>query len=124
MLDLPEDAQQLLYEEKISAGHARAILSIPTREGRQKLTDKLKEQRLSVRETEALARLMSGANRTGKARADKVPVPAYFKSVAQSVRERLNTNVRIRTVGGKNKLEIEFADEGDLKRMLSKLLDS
>lgn len=123
LLDLPEDAQQLLYEEKITAGHARAILSIPSREGRQKLTEKLKTERLSVRETESLARLYSGANRAKSDTATKASVPAYFKSVARSVRERLNTNVRIRTVGGKNKMEIEFSDERDLKRMLAKLLD-
>lgn len=36
LLDLPEDAQQMLYEEKITAGHARAILAIPSDEGRAK----------------------------------------------------------------------------------------
>ena len=46
LLELPEEAQQLLFEEKISAGHARAILSIPTKEGRQKLTDKLVAENL------------------------------------------------------------------------------
>lgn len=58
LLDLPEEAQQLLYEERITAGHARAILSIPTEEGRQKLTDKLKKEKLSVREAESIARLL------------------------------------------------------------------
>ena len=41
LLDLPEDAQQMLYEEKITAGHARAILAIPSDEGRAKLTESL-----------------------------------------------------------------------------------
>ena len=123
LLDLPEEAQQLLYEEKITAGHARAILSIPTAEGRQKLTDKLKNEQLSVREAESIARLISGVKSTPKEPSEKEAAPAYFKSVARSVRERLKTNVRIHTVRGKNKLEIEFADEEDLKRMLSKLLD-
>ena len=49
LLELPEEAQQLLFEEKITAGHARAILSIPTKEGRLKLTEKLVEDKLSVR---------------------------------------------------------------------------
>lgn len=122
LLDLPEDAQKLLYEEKITAGHARAILSIPTEEGREKLTEKLKKGQMTVREAEAFARLLSG-NKQKHGSKTKEPLPAYFKSVARSVRDRLKTNVRIRTVGGKNKLEIEFTDEDDLKRMLSKLLD-
>lgn len=124
LLDLPEEAQQLLFEEKITAGHARAILSIPSRDGRQKLTDKLKAEQMSVREAESYARLVSGAVKVSKAKSAKEAAPAYFKSVAKSVREKLKTNVRIRTVAGKNKLEIEFADEDDLKRMLAKLLDS
>ena len=60
LLDLPEEAQQLLFEEKITAGHARAILSVDDAEGRKKLTEKLKNEKLSVRETEALARMMNG----------------------------------------------------------------
>ena len=63
LLELPEEAQQLLFEEKITAGHARAILSIPTKEGRERLTRKLVEEKLSVREAEALARLFSGKKR-------------------------------------------------------------
>ena len=59
LLDLPEEAQQLLFEEKITAGHARAILSIPDAEGRKTLTQKLMDEKLSVRETEAIARLLS-----------------------------------------------------------------
>ena len=49
-----------MFEEKITAGHARAILSVDDAEGRKKLTEKLKNEKLSVRETEALARLMNG----------------------------------------------------------------
>ena len=60
LLDLPEEAQQLLFEEKITAGHARAILSVPTLEGKKSLTNKLMEEKLSVRETEAIARLLAG----------------------------------------------------------------
>lgn len=60
LLDLPEEAQQLLFEEKITAGHARAILSVPTAEGRLSLTQKIIDNGLNVREAENLARLMSG----------------------------------------------------------------
>lgn len=42
LLDLPEEAQQLLFEEKITAGHARAILSVDDAEGRKKLTESLR----------------------------------------------------------------------------------
>lgn len=84
LLDLPEEAQQLLFEEKISAGHARAILSIPTPEGRKTLTNKLVNEKLSVRETESIARLLSGRDKSKEAGTSKrLPTPASFKKAAQ-----------------------------------------
>lgn len=120
LLELPEEAQQLLFEEKITAGHARAILSIPTAEGRQKLTAKLVEEKLSVRETEAIARLMSG-KKDPSSRTSRTPSPASFKKVAKTLRDVLHTNVKVKTVQGKNKIEIEFKDEEDLQRLFNEI---
>lgn len=121
LLELPEEAQQLLFEEKITAGHARAILSIPSAEGRKKLTEKLVTEKLTVRETEALARLMAGkkgASETTK----RAPTPASFKKVAKTLRDVLHTNVRVKTVQGKNKIEIEFKDEEELHRLFEEII--
>ena len=123
LLELPEEAQQLLFEEKITAGHARAILSIPTKEGRLKLTEKLVEDKLSVREAEALARLLSG-KKEGEGTSSRQPVPQSFKTVAKALREVLNTNVRVKSSKGKNKIEIEFKDESDLERLFEELIAS
>ncbi len=123
LLELPEEAQQLLFEEKITAGHARAILSIPTKEGRLKLTEKLVEDKLSVREAEALARLLSG-KKEGEGPSNRQPVPQSFKTVAKALREVLNTNVRVKSSKGKNKIEIEFKDESDLERLFEELIAS
>lgn len=115
LLELPEDAQQLLFEEKITAGHARAILSIPTKEGRRKLIDKLVENSLSVREAENMARLLSG-KKTEKTQ-QRPPQPKSYKTVARTLRDTLKTDVKIKSAGGKNKIEIEFKDETDLERL-------
>lgn len=123
LLDLPEEAQQLLYEEKITAGHARAILSIPTKEGRKKLTDKLKNEKLSVREAESIARLFAGRAKAA-AQPPKPPMPKVYKTTAKTLAEQLGTKVRIRSANGKNKLEIEFKDEEDLQRLLEKMHES
>lgn len=123
LLDLPEQAQQLLFEEKITAGHARAILSVPTAEGREKLTQKLLQEHLSVRETEAIARLMAG-RKDAAAAAPRPPMPKVYKSVAKSLRKSLGTNVRISSAKGKNRIEIEFKDEEDLKRLFDELSSS
>lgn len=115
LLELPQDAQELLFNDIITAGHARAILSIPDAEGRQKLTEKLKTEKLSVRETEAIARLLSGKKSEAQT---KVPLPASYKKAANELKKSLQRNVRVKTSGGKNRLEIEFADEDDLKVLL------
>lgn len=122
LLELPEDAQQLLFEDKIQAGHARAILSIPSREGRQKLTNKLRENKMSVREAEQLARLLAGKPNKGAAHRD--PVPASYKSVAKTLRDVLKRNVKVKSSKGKNKIEIEFRDERDLEKLFEELIPS
>lgn len=119
LLELPQDAQELLFNNVITAGHARAILSIPNTEGREKLTEKLKTEKLSVREAESLARLLSGKKSETQT---KVPLPASYKKAANELKKSLQRNVKVKTSGGKNRLEIEFADEEDLKTLI-KLLD-
>ena len=125
LLDLPEDAQQLLFEEKITAGHARAILSVEDAEGRKKLTEKLKNEKLSVRETEALARLMNGREKAkGADAAKRVAAPPSFKKAAKGLTRFLSAPVRVKTVKGKNKIEIQFKDEDELQRILALIEES
>lgn len=121
LLDLPEQAQQALFEEQITAGHARAILAAPTEDERQKLTDKIIKEHLSVREAEAISRLYSGkANASATAR---TPLPKSYKKVARALRTTFGTNVKVKTAGGKNKIEIEFKDEEDLKRIFGQIMN-
>lgn len=117
LLDLPEDAQQMLYEEKITAGHARAILAIPSDEGRAKLTEKLAKEKLSVREAESLARLIAGREKQKNNPVKKPPKPRFFHRAAKDLSESFDTKVQVRSVNGKNKIEIEFKDEEDLHRL-------
>ena len=105
----------MLFEEKITAGHARAILSVPTNDGRIKLTERLKREQMSVRETEAIARLMAG--NVAKKTSDRPKPPKSYKTVARTLAEMLETDVRVKSTKGKNKIEITFKDEADLERL-------
>ena len=118
LLDLPKPVQDLMAEGKLTAGHARAILAIPTEEGRIKLANKVVAENLSVRQTENLAPLFSG---TEEPRAPRVPTPKSYKRAAKLLRTALHTNVRVKRVRGKNKIEIEFTDEDDLARIVEAL---
>lgn len=121
LLDLPEPVQQMMSEGKLTAGHARAILAVPSEEGRIKLAEKVASEHLSVRQTENLAPLFSG---TKEPNAQRVPTPKSYKRAAKLLRQMLNTNVRVKNVRGKNKIEIEFSDEDDLARIIELLEDS
>ena len=109
LMDLPAEVQDLLEAGRITAGHARAILAVPTEEGRIRLAEKVINENLSVRQTEHLAPLFSGTEEPSKRRRE--PAPQSFKRAARELRQALNTNVKVKNVRGKNKIEIEFADE-------------
>lgn len=116
LLDLPEPVQHLVFEGKMTAGHARAILAVPSDEMRIKLAQKVADEKLSVRQTESLVALFSVEQ------ADKTPrkvLPPSFKRAARRLREDLATNVKIKQVRGTYKIEIDFTDEDDLARILS-----
>lgn len=119
LLDLPEEVQNLLYEGKLTAGHARAILAVPYEEERIKLAEKVVAEGLSVRATEKLAPQFSVKDDTPKQRAVS---PQSYKRAARMLRQEFNTTVKVHTTRGKNKIEIEFQDEEDLARIVNQML--
>lgn len=119
LLDLPEEVQGLVEEGKLTAGHARAILAVPSEEGRIQLAQKVVEERLSVRQTESLAPLFSVSKTDEPVR--RAPVPQSFKRAARQIRLALDTNVKVKNVRGKNKIEIEFSSEDQLAHIVDLL---
>ena len=118
LMDLPREVQDMMEEGQITAGHARAILAVPTEEGRIKLAQKVVAENLTVRQTENLAPLFSVTRDEIK---PKNPAPQYFKRAARTLRQALDTTVKVKQVRGKNKIEIEFKDEDDLARIIDQL---
>lgn len=114
LLDLPEEVQALLYEGKLSAGHARALLALDDDDLRIKLAEKAVENNLSVRDVESMARLSSGGLLP---RSPRPVSPKSFKTAARRLRKLLGTNVRVKQSKDKRKIEIEFQDENDLARI-------
>lgn len=119
LLDLPEVVQDMLYEGKLSAGHARAILAVPFEDARIKLAEKVVAEGLSVRATENLAPLFSVGDAP---KAPRPVTPQSYKKAARVLRQVFNTNVRVKATRGKNKIEIEFKDEDDLARILTQVM--
>lgn len=120
LLKLPVPVQQRVAAGVLSAGHARAILSLDTPEAMQRLADKIVNEDLSVRAAEAAAK---GAD-TGSRR---VPAPkagarrAHLDDVAERLGDRLNTKVKISLSARKGQINIDFATIQDLNRILAEL---
>ena len=119
LLDLPEEVQDMLSQGLLTAGHARAILAVADEEGRTRLAHQVVDNNLTVRQTENLAPLFSGSTETVRTRAVS---PDSFKRAARQLREALGTPVRVKSVRGKNKIEIQFEDEDELVRLVSAIV--
>jgi ParB family chromosome partitioning protein len=120
LLDLADDLQVMVAGGEISAGHARAILSLADEEKRLDLARRIATQGLSVREAESLARLLAA----GQAERTPRPVaPKSFKVVARRLRNLLETNVRVKLTPKKGKIEIDFHGEEELERIFRLLTD-
>lgn len=119
LLDLPQRVQDLLFEGKLTAGHARAILAVPYEEARIKLAEKVVAEGLSVRATENLAPLFSVGDTP---KAPRPVTPQSFKKAARMLRQIFNTNVKVKSSRGKNKIEIEFKDEDELASIMNRVL--
>ncbi len=116
LLDLPEEVQDLMITGLLSAGHGRAILSLPDEEARIRLAKKIVEENLTVRDAENIARLYGSQ---GLERVKRAPSPRSFGIAARKLRKLLKTGVRVKSVRGKNRIEIEFSDENELERILA-----
>jgi len=118
LMDLPTVVQEMIEQGLLTAGHARAILAVPTEEGRVELAQKVIKDNLTVRQTENLAPLFSVEKEAPRPR---VPTPQTYKRAARQLRQMLDTNVKVKQVRGKNKIEIEFKDEEELARILGQI---
>jgi len=126
LLDLPESIAQLVKDESISAGHARALLALKTEEDMEVAANRIIVRELSVRETEALVKnILSRAeeeqvdldSETGLARLTKL----QMKELERRSRTVLGRRVRITNTGKKKTIELTFEDNEDLEAILKTL---
>ncbi|TFD69189.1 ParB/RepB/Spo0J family partition protein [Cryobacterium sp. Hb1] len=118
LLKLPEPVQVRVAAGVLSAGHARAILSVGDPAGMLRLADKIVEEDLSVRAAEAAA---VAVPRAVKAK----PLPGrrqgHLDEIAEHLGDRLDTRVKINLGVRKGQITVDFATIGDLNRILTVL---
>jgi len=120
LLRLPPTVQRRVAAGVLTAGHARAILSVGDEAAMERLADKIVNEDLSVRAAEAAAALVEG-------RPKKAPKPSagkrqdHLAEIAERLGDRLNTRVKITLGATKGTIVIDFATVGDLNRILAEL---
>ena len=119
LLALPDAVHLLLEEGKLSAGHARAILSVPGGELQKRLAQKVVAEELSVRQTEALAKRLTREPQQGEPGAD--PLKIYREAAAKELSTRFGRRVSIVQGAKKGKIELEYYDQSDLDTLLTAL---
>ena len=116
LLQLPKDILDLLAEHKLSAGHARALLTLPTAELQREVAERASAQGWNVRQTERMTQKMTEGRQAKKL--EEVQVDPNVKAAVQAMEERLGTKVKIHEgAKGKGKIEIEYYSAEDLDRI-------
>ena len=120
LLKLPVPVQQRVAAGVLTAGHARAILSLNDADSMQRLADKIVNEDLSVRAAEAIAKgpdaafLRPSRPQAGARR-------GHLDEVAERLGDRLNTRVKVSLTARKGQINIDFATIQDLNRILGEL---
>lgn len=123
LLKLPVQVQQRVAAGVLTAGHARAILSLDDVQAMQRLADKIVNEDLSVRAAEAASKLPdAGGTRASKPQAGARR--AHLDELAERLGDRLNTRVKIALGARKGQISIDFASIQDLNRILEELGES
>jgi ParB family chromosome partitioning protein len=118
LLNLPEEVQQLVADEKLSGGHAKALLALPTQKEQLALGRRIVETGMSVRDAEKAAGLTRSAT-TKKTREPKER-PAHLVDLEKAFGSHLGTRVQINEKrGGRGKITIEFYSHEDFERLAS-----
>lgn len=116
LLQLPDSMKDDVISGVLSAGHARAILSLVNPNDRVLLRDKIIEKELSVREAEEEAELLNQGKKVKVKRASKTKDP-YVQEIEDKLLEAFGTKVEVKGNLKRGKLVIQYSSKADLERL-------
>ena len=116
LLKLNEKVQQMIIDDMISTGHARALLAIDDEEQQYILANKIFDEKLSVRETEKLIKELKNPKKEKKKKI--VENDFIYRDSEERMKSLMGTKVSInQKANGKGKIEIEYYSEKDFERI-------
>lgn len=116
LLRLDDRVQQMIVDDMISTGHARALLAIDNKEQQYNLATKIFDEKLSVRETEKLVKSLKNPKKpVVKEKKEQVFV---YDDIVEKMKNIMGTKVSINAkANGKGKIEIEYYSDEELERI-------
>ena len=121
LLKLSDKVQQMIIDDMISTGHARALLAIDDPELQYTLANKIFDEKLSVRETEKLVKEIKNPEKPK----EKKPVANSFiyQDLEEKMKSVFGTKVSIASKGkGKGKIEIEYYSDDELEHLFDMMM--
>ena len=120
LLKLADDVQEMIIDDRISAGHARALLSIENPEEQYELAQRVMDEKLSVRDIE---KIVKAKNKPKIEKKKNEKQEALYRDIENRLKDSIGTKVTIVAKGDKmGKIEIEFYDQDDLQKIMDLLL--
>lgn len=119
LLKLPEQIQQMLVENQISGGHARALLAVEDSDQQLKLAGQIIKDNLSVREVEKAVKLIGKEPKEKKKKEKNEALELIFQELEERMKSAIGTKVLInRKDKNKGRIEIEYYSESELERIV------
>ena len=116
LLKLSDRVQQMIVDDMISTGHARALLAIDDEEQQYMLANKIFDEKLSVRETEKLVKALKNPKKEVKKQ--KLEHTFVYQNIEEQMKNIIGTKVSVNAkANGKGKIEIEYYSEEELERI-------
>ncbi len=120
LLALPDEVREMVENGTLSAGHARAVLSLPNERLQKAAAQKIIALRLSVRQAEAMCKRMAAGEKTEKPKSELTV--DYVGECEKALTKQLGRRVKIVSGKRKGRFELEFYGEDDLQRLYDALL--
>ena len=122
LLKLCDEVQQMIIDDMISTGHARALISIEDPEQQYMIAQRVFDEKLSVREVEKLVKDLNKPQKPKKEIIEDKSLDIIYQDIEEKLKQSLGTKVSISSKGnGAGKLEIEFYTHDDLDKMIELL---
>ena len=116
LLKLSPRVQQMIVDDMISTGHARALLAIDDEEQQYQLANRIFDEKLSVRETEKLVKALKNPKKEKKNQ--KIEHTFVYDNIEEQMKNIIGTKVSVNPkANGKGKIEIEYYSEEELERI-------